>query len=261
MARWVVLSCVLVLSAALLLGCLSAVNVRLTDADLAASPSRAHVTQFYDAFGALLMNDLYHRTFEEPAMDIMIEECCFESRHNVVEIGPGGGFLAEKILRAAPGLHYTGADMSAAMVTKATARLKPFIDGGGVRLLHVNDSLSFLAAQEASVDRFVFTYVLDLLPPADIDDLAKVLREKLKGSNAKVCMVNLTHGFTGLSRLVTNVWQLLYRHLGGAAVGGCRPIQASDYFLPRDGFRVDSRQLTVSAGLPSEVSIISAGGS
>lgn len=113
---------------------------------------------------------------------------------------------------------YNGVDMSETMYKKASARLGRHIQQGNVQI--VQDTFKFLKT-EAAPDRYIFTYVLDLLPPAHIDMFATLLREKMQSKpGSKICIANLTYGVDPLSRIVTNIWQLLYKYLGGAAVGG-----------------------------------------
>jgi hypothetical protein len=229
------------------LGYLGTVDLRWLDDHIVSSTPTAKVVQFYDIIGAVLMNDWYHYLFEERAMDMMIAECGFASGQWVVEVGPGSGFLADRILRKITSAQreeggegpsvfsYVGVDMSQTMHDKSNARLTPYIRDGVARLHLVNDTFDFLASDlaDGSVDRFIFTYVLDLLPPDVIRGFAHILPAKMSTSihsPAKVCIVNLTYGFDSLSRLVTNVWQMLYYMLGGGLVGGCRPIHILDYF-------------------------------
>jgi cyclopropane fatty-acyl-phospholipid synthase-like methyltransferase len=243
---------------AVLLGILSQLDLRLVASDLASAPSSASVVKFYDAVGHLLMNDYYHHSFELAGMKAMIAHCEIHPGQQLLEIGPGSGFLAEQILQAQNDLHYTGVELSATMHASASARLAAHIRDGRADLLLTENSFDFLQEWEGHVDRYIFTYVLDLLPEADIRRFASLLHARLrKQPTAKVCIVNLTYGFDPLSRIVTNTWQLLYRYLGGAAVGGCRPLQIADYFSAAAGFRVEHVESVVSTGVPSEVAVLS----
>lgn len=302
---------VLIVCMSLVLGYLGSVDLRWLNEEIVGSTTTAKVVQFYDLVGGVLMNDWYHYLFEERAMDVMIEGCGFETGQRVVEVGPGSGFLADKILRKVKEKNrnfdgssavetgkyfsYTGVDMSRTMHDISAQRLAPFLDDGVVNLHVVNDTFDFILSglENGSVDRFIFTYVLDLLPPNVIRGFANTIPEKMNHlNNAKVCIVNLTFGFSPLSRIVTNVWQILYQILGGGYVGGCRPIHALDYFnilsetqgdsttspsgaitsksggvdeecsMKKDAtgsalYQLEFMTKTVSTGLPSEVVIVS----
>ena len=262
----------LVTVVAILLGYLSSVDLRWLD-ESAATPTTSSVVYFYDLVGGVLMNDWYHSAFEEKAMDAMIAQCDIQPGQRVVEIGPGSGFLAEKLLTKvkndmlmkhdvkSDSFSYIGVDMSQTMHNKCALRLFPFIEEGLVQLHVVDDTFDFIINRlgDDTVDRFVFTYVLDLLPSDTISGFASIITEKLKkNQESKVCVVNLTYGFTPFSRLVTNVWQFLYKVLGGGFVGGCRPISALDYF--NKSYQLEYFEKTVSTGLPSEVAIFTTTG-
>jgi cyclopropane fatty-acyl-phospholipid synthase-like methyltransferase len=243
---------------AVVLGILSQLDLRLVASDLTSAPSSSSVVKFYDAVGHLLMNDFYHHSFELAGMKAMIAHCDIHQGQELLEVGPGSGFLAEQILQDHHDVHYTGVDLSATMHATASARLAEHIKADRAELLLTNNSFDFLQEWEGPVDRYIFTYVLDLLPEADIRRFASLLRARLeKNPSSKVCIVNLTYGFDPLSRVVTNAWQLLYRYLGGAAVGGCRPLQIADYFSATAGFRVEHVESVVSTGVPSEVAVLS----
>ena len=261
---------VLVLSITVMLGYFGTLDLRLLNNNPASTTTTASVVQFYDLIGGILMNDWYHYLFEEKSMDIMISECEFSPGQIVVEIGPGSGFLAEKIIRQVKSMStedqayfsYTGIDMSHTMYEKASKRLNPFIVEGIAQLHVVNDTFTFLnhTLKQDSVDRFVFTYVLDLLPPGVIAEFAHAVHDKLNHHHdGRVCVVNLTYGYSLFSRIVTNIWQILYRVLGGEFMGGCRPIHAQEYFSvgSPDGYQVEHMSKTVSSGLPSEVAVFS----
>lgn len=253
----------LVAAVSLVVGYLSQVDLRILSEVGVQAPSGSDVVRFYDAVGGILMNDVYHNTFEAMAMKDMLAHCDLGAAENVLEIGPGSGFLADLMLETFPDVRYTGVDLSETLKTKAAERLAKHVKSGRAELLLVKDSFEFLNTLKEPVDRYVFTYVLDLLPSEDITRFVQLLQEKLRHhSNAKVCVANLTYGYTPLSRIVTNLWQLIYRTLGGAAVGGCRPFQILDYFPQRQGqgqggWRVEYVNRVVSTGLPSEVAVLS----
>ena len=78
------------------------------------------------------------------------------------------------------------------------------------------------AYPDASFDRFVATYVLDLLSP---DDIQIVLEEahRLLAPDGLLCLASLTTGATPPARLLTRAWQAIWA-IRPALVGGCRPI-------------------------------------
>jgi phospholipid N-methyltransferase len=264
----------LVVVLAVCLGILSQIDLRwLEDLSNVTRPSQSAVTRFYDQFGGILMNDLYHHLFEFEGMKEMIAHCDIQRGDTIVEIGPGSGFLADHILMELKKMpttekpsSYYGIDVSRTMHKKASQRVayhfkdfenlseKNKIDA---QMILVTDSLEFLANNISfPVDRFVLTYVMDLMPVDVLHEFVDLFGSKLRDSSSKICVVNLTYGFTPLSRIVTNVWQILYRLLGGDVVGGCRPLNILDFFSQEKGFQITHASLVVSTGVPSEVAII-----
>lgn len=270
-----------VASVALLLGILAVIDLRWTEnVSDHTKVNQAAVTLFYDQFGGILMNDMYHYLFEYAAMKDMITQCDFQVGDNIVEIGTGSGFLADKIIHQLNELIkkstekeseekrsslYFGIDVSSTMYEKASKQVKShFISHQldsrltKVQMNLVSNSLEF-TKQNISfpVDKFILTYVMDLMPQEDLQQFVNVFHSKLRSKSSKVCVVNLTYGFTPLSRIITNLWQVLYVTLGSHVVGGCRPLNILEYFNEQTGFQVIYKNNIVSTSLPSEVAIIS----
>ncbi len=260
----------LVLLLAVFFGYLSHVDLRLLDEFSPPPPSQSKVTAFYDRFGPLLMNDFYHQAFEVSAMETMLSICDISSGDTVVEVGPGTGYLAEKILSRmttktirdsdSKSGRYIGIEVSSSMHETSKQTLQSYLTTSSeveVLLNLVTNSTSAIADIAYPVDKVVLTYVMDLLPEEDLHQLVSVLHSKLRDAeSSKICVVNLTYGVDALSRLVTNIWQLAYVILGGDMVGGCRPLQIERYFNRERGFEVKEVKHVVSTGLPSEVAII-----
>jgi ubiquinone/menaquinone biosynthesis C-methylase UbiE len=106
------------------------------------------------------------------------------------------------------------------MARLARERLARF--GDRVRVQQTDGTLRFDAPSRA-FDRFVATYVVNLLSATDI---AILLNEahRLLAREGYLCLVNLTQGTTLPARLVTGLWSRSHT-LRPALVGGCRPLQ------------------------------------
>jgi hypothetical protein len=102
----------------------------------------------------------------------------------------------------------------------------------------------------ASYDRFVSTYVLDLLSD---DDIRAVLAEatRLLKPGGLLCLVGLTHGCTPASRVVARVWSAVHR-LSPALVGGCRPLDLTPH-LQAETWTIRTHRRLSAFGVPSEV--------
>lgn len=200
---------------------------------------------FYDRFGA---KQDWQRFYEDPAVRVLLREGGFESATSVVEFGCGTGRLAERLLQdyLPPAATYLAADVSATMVGLAERRLAPF--GNRARVVRTTGE-SRLDEPETSSDRFIATYVLDLLSE---DDIAAVLAEahRLLRPGGRVGLVSLTHGATAAARLIERMWVAVHR-AHPSWVGGCRPV-ALRAFLD-DRWRVAHQEVVTSLAMSSEV--------
>lgn len=165
------------------------------------------------------------------------------------QFGCGTGRFAVALLahRLAENATYTGCDLSATMVGVARERLAQFDARAQVQL---SDGALRLAEPDATFDRFVANYVLDLMPP---EDIAVLLAEahRVLGANGFLCLVSLTHGVTRISRFVSSAWERLHL-LRPALVGGCRPIELLGS-LAEGQWKVEHQEVVISFGIPSEV--------
>eukprot|EP00959_Pyramimonas_sp_CCMP1952_P122149 2553349-Pyramimonas_sp.AAC.1 len=67
-------------------------------------------------------------------------------------------------------LQYTGVDQSATMADRAAAKLQPYMDRVDLRLTNGAPTGGTEHMADASVDRYLSTYVLDLLSEDDVSD-------------------------------------------------------------------------------------------
>ena len=116
-----------------------------------------------------------------------------------------------------------------------------------LRLVDGSLPLDFAAG---AFDRFVASYVLDLLSP---DDIRAVLAEahRLLSPEGSLCLTSLTPGTTPLSRTVTTSWQAVWSRRP-ALVGGCRPLELLEHVDVRS-WAIDHRAVVTSFGVSSEV--------
>jgi hypothetical protein len=96
----------------------------------------------------------------------------------------------------------------------------------------------------------VSTYVLDLLSETDARQALSEAHRVLIPSG-RLCLVSLTYGVTFPSRIVSALWQQLFR-LRATIVGGCRPIRLAP-LLDHRGWLLMHRNVMTPFGVPSEV--------
>ncbi len=207
--------------------------------------SHEQARAFYDRFGAWQDRQ---RFYEDDAVEEMLRHMALDEARSVCEFGCGTGRLAETLMRERlpERARYLGVDVSATMVALARRRLAPFGDRAGVRL---TDGAPRLDLPDACVDRFLSTYVLDLLGAEDIRTLLSEAHRVLE-PGGRLGLASLTRGTTLASKLVMKGWTLL-RRMSPALVGGCRPIALETYV--GGIWDVRHRATVVRFGMPSEV--------
>lgn len=210
----------------------------------------AQARSFYDRLGARQDSQGF---YEDRATRHVTLHGDFPRARRVLEFGCGTGRFAETLLDAhlPPDARYEGLDLSGTMVGLARERLARFGDRARVEQ---TDGSPAIARPDASFDRFVSNYVLDLLSEADIE---RVVSEawRLLEPGGRLCLVSLTQGVTPLSRLVMAGWRRL-QALSPKLVGGCRPVRLPD-FVREPAWKIEYHEVVVAFGIPSEVLIAS----
>jgi ubiquinone/menaquinone biosynthesis C-methylase UbiE len=212
--------------------------------------AQQQATAFYNWLGA---KQDWQAFYEAPATRDLIAHASFETAQAVFELCCGTGAFAEQLLahHLPPQARYVAVDSSATMARLARARLACF--GGRVTVRQTDGSLQFTEGS-GSCDRFVSTYVLDLLSAPDIACVLSEARRFL-AAEGRVCLVSLTYGATPLARLVTWSWTRLHG-LDPRLVGGCRPLELYDC-LTGLGFHPDDVHVVTRCGVPSAVVVAS----
>lgn len=212
---------------------------------LTASQARA----FYDRLGSRQDSQGF---YEDPALGEMVAHAGFEDVHDVFEFGCGTGKLAARLLgRHLPATAiYTGCDLSSTMVGLATQRLAAFSERA--RIVQTDGSVRFPLA-DASVDRVLACYVLDLLSEDDIRRFFAEAHRVLMPAG-RLCLVSLTEGCSPGSKIVASLWMAVFR-LRPSLVGGCRPIALARHADPQR-WRQLYRNVRVSFAVPSEVLVL-----
>ncbi|HEX2042857.1 MAG TPA: methyltransferase domain-containing protein [Acidimicrobiales bacterium] len=211
---------------------------------MAISPERAR--RLYDRIGRFQDRQSF---YEDPAIDALLEAGAFEAARSLVELGCGTGRLAARLLggHLAPDTRYLGLDVSPRMVALARDRVAPWADRAVVRLA---DGSWPLPVADAGADRFLATYLLDLLSTTDT---AAALAEahRVLEPGGRLCVSGLTHGATPAARVLERLWFGVWRRWP-AALGGCRPVAIAGA-LDRNKWAVQHHQVVTAWGLSSEV--------
>ncbi len=208
--------------------------------------NKEEVRSFYDRFGA---KQDWQGFYEGPAIQDLLAHGAFEDARAVLEFGCGTGALAENLLfrYLSKDATYLCLDLSSTMVSLASDRLHKYGPRAEVRL---TDGSPKLPLPDSRFDRFISNYVLDLLPP---DEIEAVVREthRVLASEGRLCLISLTYGNTLASQIVIWLWRRVFA-FRAALVGGCRPVRLFD-FLPAKRWQVLHHHVVATFGIPSEV--------
>ncbi len=205
----------------------------------------------YDRIGRLQDTQ---RFYEDHAVRRVIELAAFERSEAVFELGCGTGRLAADLLRSGvpTSARYLGVDVSPRMVELARRRLAPWSNRAAVELLE--PPALELPGEDGSFDRFLATYVFDLLSPGDTRALIREAR-RLLSPEGILALVSLTDGTTPASRIISAGWNRLGSRWP-ALVGGCRPIELRDLIAGPE-WHLEHAEVVVRFGVPSEVVVAS----
>jgi ubiquinone/menaquinone biosynthesis C-methylase UbiE len=127
--------------------------------------------------------------------------------------------------------------------------LKPWRERATV---DVSSGAMLVPFADARFDRFVATYVLDLLAVGDIRALLAEARRVLVPGGL-ICLVSLTFGATRAARIVTRIWQAAYA-LTPRLVGGCRPIELREW-RASDNWSLRYCNVVTAFGVTSEIAV------
>lgn len=202
----------------------------------------------YDRIGSRQDSQAF---YEDASTDDLIAHARFDRALSVVEFGCGTGRLAQSLLEdeLPPAARYVGYDVSPVMAGLTRERLARFRGRAEVRQ---TDGSTELDLADAACDRFVSTYVFDLLSE---DQIAEALGEaaRVLAPDGLLCLVSLTIGTTPMTRWVERTWRRVHA-FRPAWVGGCRPIELAP-LLSEAHWTIEHRAMLSPFAIPSEVLI------
>lgn len=213
---------------------------------MAKTLTRQQARRFYDWLGRKLDSQSF---YEQSGLDELCAHAGFAEAQAVFEFGCGTGRLAEDLFQQylGPQAHYRAVDISPRMVEIAHERLRPWRDR---TTIEVSDGTTQLSLSDSTYDRFVATYVIDLLSDSDARQLLREAHRMLI-PNGLLCLVSITSGTTLLSRLLMGAWQWL-GNIHPLLVGGCRPVSLVA-LLTADQWQVQHHHVLIRWGVAIEV--------
>ncbi len=212
---------------------------------MSATLSHAEARAFYDRFGA---KQDWQRIYENRAVSELLDHAALGSARHVVEFGCGTGALARELLahRLPREATYLGVDISGTMVALARARVAPWAERARVAQTAGDPAIP---VADGTCDRFVSTYVLDLLSDEDIGSVLRDARRTL-APGGLLCLASLTFGEGAMSNVICALWRSLHAWRP-ALVGGCRPLRLVSHVGPE--WSTLHQRVVCTVGLCTEV--------
>jgi ubiquinone/menaquinone biosynthesis C-methylase UbiE len=189
--------------------------------------------------------------YEDRAKDLIIRHGELDTARNVFEFGCGTGSFALRLLtdHLGPEATFRAVDISPTMVKLAQDRLAPFAARASVIL---TDGGPPEGEASESYDRFLSTFVLDLLSDEDIDSVLREARRILRPGGL-LGLSSLSSGSTLASRIVGGLWSAVHR-LHPVLCAGCRPLELIGR-LSSSEWKVRQHLKLAPFALPAEVVI------
>jgi ubiquinone/menaquinone biosynthesis C-methylase UbiE len=201
--------------------------------------------RLYDRIGSRQDTQAF---YEDRANDQLVRHAKLGKASSVFEFGCGTGRFAHRLLseHLSPDALYCGFDLSPTMVRLAQQRLAPF--GPRAEVVLTDGKLPIDRPSE-SIDRFLSTFVFDLLSEEDIEGVVHEAHRMLKPGGL-ICLSSLSTGSGAASRVIAAVWSRIHA-LHPALVGGCRPLDLLAH-LPSAQWQVHQHGRLAPFGLPSD---------
>ena len=208
--------------------------------------SHEQAKRFYDRMAA--MQDAQY-FLERPALVDLVANLEPAGAERWIEFGCGTGrFVEELFVRyLPPNTCYIGFDVSSIMIELARSRTACF---GNRAVIRQTSGTMRVDLPDGAFDRFISTYVLDLLSEEDINSLLSEAYRVLR-TGGLLGLVSQTKGSQGLSRFVMWIWKRLYE-FSPILTGGCRPITTGS-LLKSFSWKVRYRNVVSRFAIASEI--------
>ena len=192
-------------------------------------------------------HDLLAVLVEAEARRLGLKWAAVQNGEHVLEVAVGTGLSFRHLLRQNPDGWTEGIDLTPAMLRRARQRAQRQQARGGTDRyrLRLGDAYA-LDASDDQFDLVMNSYMFDLLPEADFDQVLREFKRVLR-PGGRLVLVNMTLG----EAWYNNLWEGIYQ-LWPPLLGGCRGVVTAS-FLERAGFTDVRRRFVSQWTFPSEV--------
>jgi ubiquinone/menaquinone biosynthesis C-methylase UbiE len=189
--------------------------------------------------------EIWARLTESRARRRVLELAAPGPAEDVLEVATGTGAQLVELARRNPRGRTVGVEIAEGMLAKTRRRLA---DRGLPEVEVLGADARELPFDDASFDLIVNSYMLDLLPRAEIPRVLAEFRRLLR-PGGRLVMSNMTLG----ERRVHRVWDALYAR-GIVLTANCRGVLAAPA-LAELGFTDIEREYSAQLGFPTEIVI------
>jgi ubiquinone/menaquinone biosynthesis C-methylase UbiE len=208
--------------------------------------SAEQARRVYDRIGLLQDSQAF---YEDAAVERMIALGDLAAATSVFELGCGTGRLGRRLLAGhSPVATYLATDVSPRMARIAERRLRPWADRA--KVIALEPGVERLPGDDGGFDRFLATYVFDLLEERDAQGLLAEAH-RLLGGDGRLCAVSITGGRSGASRVLMSALAAVAESFP-PLVGGCRPIDLTR-LLDRERWVVTASEVVISWAVSSQI--------
>ena len=203
------------------------------------------VVALYDRVGSFADITAF---YVDASVDRLTELASMHEAACIVEVGGGTGRYAERLLQRSLGADakYIDLEPSHRMRELARARLDHWRNR--VTIEGLDDMLE---VGGGTADRYVMTYVLNVLPDEDAIGERLQHAHRTLDKAGLLCMVNQTFGKSMSERLISAAWMRLYC-VAPTLLGNCRLLSARPY-LDDLRWRIVKCEIVRRYGVCSEV--------
>jgi ubiquinone/menaquinone biosynthesis C-methylase UbiE len=187
--------------------------------------------------------DLWERLTESKAVNRALELADIRDGESVLEVAVGTGTAFQKIVEANRHGRNEGIDLSPAMLSAATRRMKAF-DAASYHL-QIGNAYE-LPFDASGFDLVINNYMLDLLPESDfvaiLSEFFRVLRP-----SGRLVIVTMAFG----EKRYNHVWHWVARHSPSLLIN-CRPVLIEKY-VTAAGFKSVRVEQSSQNTFPSQI--------